>query len=128
MKKLLVMALILMPSVMIAKKQTDLYDKIKGIMLTELDYVYDSTSNKPKSYINGPTEKESGLPHTYSSIPDNPSPLVVLNGDIKDMEELKKYDSNDIKSIEIFKPDNTKVALYGLRGTVKGVILITTNP
>ena len=127
MKKSLIIVLFLISSIAISQNKLTMKDEIIKIMYKELNYTYDSTSNKPKVNKTDSIEKKILLV-SYSSLPENPSPLVILNGKPINIEDIKQYESKDINNVEIISPDDPKAgAIYGSRGAVKGVILLSTK-
>ena len=127
MKKSLIIVLFLISSIAIAQNKLTLKDEIIKIMYKELNYTYDSTSNKLKVNKTDSVEKKIRLV-SYSSLPENPSPLVILNGKPINIEDIKQYESKDINNVEIISPDDPKAgAIYGGRGAVNGVILLSTK-
>lgn len=123
----LILILTLMSSTLFAQQTSDLYEKIINVMQTELNYTYDSTSNKPKVHKPDTTSIDKGRLQHYSSLPENPSPLVIKDGLAIKIEDLNKYNLANIENIEVMKSDDPKTAVfYGFRGSVKGVILISS--
>lgn len=72
-----------------------------------------------------PTSSSSLRIRGTRSITASNEPLIVVNGVMDAVEDIKDIDPNDIKSISVLK-DASATAIYGSRGA-NGVIIITTK-
>ncbi|WP_324720428.1 hypothetical protein [Salinimicrobium sp. HB62] len=101
----------------------DLGKKVDSIFKFQIGYVIDSTTNMKPDYKSD-TITYKGIRPARSSFPFNPLPLVVLNGNITNLENLDQYKWKDVAEIKVFpKNDYTAMALYGTSAR-NGLILI----
>ena len=114
----------------LAQHDSTLYNYVIDVMERDLHYVYDSTSDRPREVsasmsING---NDSAGIRDHFKIIDNPSPLIILNGVRTKPYQLKRYEANQLATVEVRQPDDPlAVSIYGTRGSENGLILITTK-
>lgn len=53
-------------------------------------------------------------------------PIVVINDRPAKIADLNKYSGKDVKKLEILKPNNQQIALYGTNGS-NGVVILRTK-
>lgn len=106
--------------------KSDLYLKVVEVMKADLNYTYDSTSNKREGKIEGSLMKD-GKPGIYESFPitQNPSPLIILDGRGYTMNALTNLKLEDVETIKAEK-DPKITMMYGECGK-QGVVFITTK-
>lgn len=108
------------------EQKSDLRIKIDSIIKFDIGYIIDSTTDKMPKY-EWDTTKFRGLPPAFSTFPPNPMTIIVLNGDVVNINELNKYKLSQIEILEIFKKnDNKAMAIYGTRAK-NGLILIQSK-
>lgn len=101
---------------------SSLYQEVVSMMKSELNYTYDSTSNriiKPRPQIANDSSK-TGLRESFVRI-ENRSPIVLIDYHIVVMDELDHYELSDTENIETLA--DKEALLYGNIGS-KGVIAI----
>lgn len=72
-------------------------------------------------------QQKSGEPGNYSTSMDirgMGTPLIVIDGVIKDISEFQRLEPNDIENVTVLK--DASAAIYGLR-SANGVVLVTTR-
>ena len=98
-------------------RKSDLRIKIDSIIKFEIGYIIDSTTDKmPKHEWD--TTKIKGLPPAFSTFPPNPMTIIVLDGEVTNIDELNKYKISKVEMIEIFNKNDIvtliKNRLFGL--------------
>jgi TonB-dependent SusC/RagA subfamily outer membrane receptor len=127
MKHVLIIGLLLFAGTAAAQTPVRLSEKVVKIMKTELNYVYDSTSNRRAEPRNYKMDTVKWRLHKNSSLIHNPSPLVIMDGMPTRVEALGSLSVAVVSTIEVLSPkDRYATAIYGTRAA-KGVILITTK-
>ena len=126
MKHTLIMSLLLYTGTVTAQTPMRLPERVVEIMRTELNYVYDSTSNQRTGSYGidtiGPDLRE------HFPMIHNPSPLVVMDGIPTSVEALDNIDITLIDTIQVLSAeDGYTAAIYGTRGAQKGVVVVTTK-
>ncbi|MBC5775080.1 hypothetical protein H8S95_13465 [Pontibacter sp. KCTC 32443] len=108
--------------------KSDLYLKVVEVMKTDLNYTYDSTSNKREGKIEASiTKDKDGRTVVRESFPitQNPSPLIILDGRGYTMEALNNLKLEDVETIKA-ETDKKITMMYGEMGK-QGVVFITTK-
>lgn len=93
-------------------QQSDLREKVDSIIQFQIGYQIDSTTNKLPDR-NWNTSVPRGLYPSFSSLPNNPMPLIVLNGSVVDVQELDKYSLAQLEMIRVFGKGEVGTVLYG---------------
>lgn len=60
---------------------------------------------------------------SHSIFPENPEPLILLNGESIKKEELRNFSIKKMQTIKAFQPSDTVLTLFGTLGK-NGVIII----
>lgn len=118
-----------------SQKKKDLTGSVAVVNMKDMDLVPVSSVDQAlqgkiagvdiMSTSGDPTSSSSIRIRGTRSITASNEPLIVVNGVMDAVEDIKDIDPNDIKSISVLK-DASATAIYGSRGA-NGVILITTK-
>ena len=100
----------------------DLYQKVDSLIRFELEFVYDSTTD----VVTIPKWDGTGMHPAHSTFPNNPSPLIILDGTPTKADSLKNLQLKKVASIEVHKKGDEVLAIYGQSGK-NGVIIIQTK-
>ena len=107
-----------------AQNTSDLYMHVDSLIHNEIQYVYDSTTDRVLEYKWDSTKVARAH---FSSFSPNPSPLIILDGLKTDRSELNKYTLDQVSGIVCYKKRDIKMqALYGT-SSKNGVVLIVTK-
>ena len=103
---------------------SDLYIKIDSIITYEIEYSYDSTTDKLPTYK---WDSAKVINPTFSTLPPNPSPLIILDGNLVKHSELNNHRLKEVAQIDVYRKNDKQIlALYGVSGK-NGVIIIQTK-
>ncbi|WP_323756279.1 hypothetical protein [Roseivirga sp.] len=106
----------------LGQHKSDLYHRIDSLIIHEIKYNYDSTTD-----VINMTSNSKLVIRSVSQFPSNPSPMIILDGEIVKKEELNNYKLRQVGSIEVFqKGDSSLMALYSTLAT-NGAIIIRSK-
>lgn len=102
--------------------KSDLQVKIDSIILYQIGYTVDSTTNKlPKHKWDSINVR--GMYPSFNSLPENPMPLIIFDSKVIELNELDKYTLSDISEIHVYEMNNKSImAIYGNR--VKNSLIV----
>ncbi|PWJ44952.1 hypothetical protein [Sediminitomix flava] len=104
---------------------SDLRSKVDSIIQFEIEYKVDSTTNKMAD-MSKASRSTNGIT-CFSTTPQNPMTLLVLDGEIIAPEQLSTLTLNEVEVTKVFKKDDsTAMALYGTRAK-NGIILLKSK-
>ena len=105
-----------------SQTHSDLYIKIDSIITNQIQYVYDSTTDKLPTYKRD--SSKHGMFPSFSTLSQNPSPLIILDGEKVSMPDLDNFKLKKIIKIEAhFKDDPKMMALYGTAAKNGSIII-----
>jgi len=103
--------------------KSDLRVKVESIILNEIKYIVDSTTNKLPE-MKWDTTIHRGLNPPFSNFPSNPMTLIILGGNKIEIEELDNYRISDVNEIRVYpKNESIAMAIYGTSAR-NGLIVI----
>ncbi len=101
----------------------DLRQKVVSIIVHQIGYLPDSTTNKLPS-MEWDASMTRGLPPSFSSLPANPMTLLILDGLPVELDALDDYALADVDRMSVYpKDDITATAFYGTRAR-NGLIVL----
>tara|TARA_R110001599_G_scaffold58776_1_gene162681 strand:- start:173 stop:601 length:429 start_codon:yes stop_codon:yes gene_type:complete len=104
------------------QNKSDLYNHIDSLIMHEIKYNYDSTTD-----VINMTSNSKLVIRSVSQFPSNPSPLIMFDGEIIKREELNNYKLRQVGSIETFQKENSNImVLYGALAS-NGAIVIRSK-
>lgn len=128
MENIIISTLILLSATAISFAQvnsckSDLRMAVDSIILHEIGYIVDSTTDKIPTPVWNPAQHR-GLPPAFSTAPLNPMPLILVNGILTKIEILNNYVLDNITNIQFYGKNNASaMAVYGTQAQ-NGLILI----
>ncbi|KAA3632806.1 MAG: hypothetical protein DWQ02_14205 [Bacteroidetes bacterium] len=108
------------------KAKSDLYFKVDSIIKYELKFKFDSL----KSVVQKPewdTTKQRGLYPSFSSFPEHPPPLIILDHTIYQIEGLNDYKLRHVERITVYMPGDSISTLLYRKSAINGTVIITTK-
>jgi hypothetical protein len=98
-----------------------LYQHVDSLITQVLNYEYNEDTFVRPIVID--TTLKRPIHSSHSTLPKNPEPPILLNGEIVKKEELRNYSIEKMRTIEAIKPSDTTTALFGTLGK-NGLIII----
>jgi len=94
--------------------RSDLRIKVDSIILHQLGYVIDFTTNKMPS-LEWDSTLHRGMYPSFSNYPKNPMTLILFNGRSIEIEELNSYKMSDINYLEVYRKNDPEAVIQGLK-------------
>ncbi|MEP1033618.1 hypothetical protein [Ekhidna sp.] len=100
-----------------------LYQHVDSLISQVLNYEYSQDSfDQPRTVA----DTTQVFAHLHLNFPNNPEPRILLDGEFIKKEELRNYNIDKTRTIELMEPGNMVSALFGTMGK-NGAIIITTK-
>lgn len=108
-----------------AQRHSDLYLHVDSLIRYQIGYKFDETTDALPKMLWDSTRHSNG-PH-LATVSQNPSPLIMLNGELVKRSELDRHRKDEVLVIMVYtKNDSVIMALYGAQSR-NGMLIIQTS-